>query len=128
MLRLMVAIVAALIASCYADWSWKECKLINGDVLLNNDRGFDDCTSYCAFMYDETDAQGYCKAYPSGYFCQCRFDAVKDTQQSCKNVEISKVVENSDRLDTCEAWCRESQKTNTGTCLSYLTGYYCNCH
>lgn len=123
--------MAAAIAGCYGAGTWKQCSIVKGDVLLDSAEGFKNCGEFCPYMHrdEEEEVKGNCKSYPSGYFCQCRFGATnKNTQQSCKVIDISKVADNSDGLDTCESWCRESEKTNTGTCIPYISGWYCDCH
>lgn len=127
-MKISVIILLAAVAACHAAGTWKECKIEKSDVLLHNEDGLTDCAAYCPFMYTETEAKGYCKSYPSGYFCQCRLGTHKNTHQSCKVIDVHRVVDNADGLDTCEAWCRETEKTNTGTCIPYITGWYCDCH
>lgn len=120
----------AAVSSCYAIGTWKECTLVKSNELLDTEDEFKNCGEYCSNIYKEQQSKGYCTSFPSGYFCQCRLSSQKNknTHQSCKIIDISKVVDNSDGLDTCEAYCRETEKSNTGTCISYITGWYCDCH
>lgn len=127
-MALSVLIILTVFTGCYAVGTWKQCTVEKSDVLIDNTDEYTTCATWCPNMYNEPTAKGYCKSFPSGYFCQCRVEKNINTHQSCKVIDVSKVVDNADGLDTCEEWCRESEKSNTGTCLSYLSGYYCDCY
>lgn len=121
-------LLLTVIAGCYAAGTWKECKLEDSHELLDNITEYTSCERYCSFMYKYPEAKGDCKSLSSGYFCQCQTNTTIDTHQSCKLVQVSNVVDSSDGLETCEAWCRSTKKSNTGTCLTYISGYYCDCY